>query len=460
MADDDLSAPAEVTAPSEPAPSEPAAPVPTPATAPAADPAAAAVAPTPSGPVAHVAAAAAAPAEAPPAPVDACLPGACIDNGTILLGVNPTGELNISNGAGSASGDRSDVGLHYLPTGNDGTVAGGRYEGWGVADRESGVWGGANRDELGPAGRNIAVTSFTSSDSTATSVVTVGDPTAPTFEVTHAFSPSAKTPNLYVVKVTIKNLTDRTIEQVLYRRVMDFDVEPTPYNELVTIATGDAEAILDANDNGFGTVNPLVDTSPIVSGAEGDFEDSGPFDHGALFDFGLGSLAPGELLEFLIYYGAAASEDEAKEALAAVGAEAFALGKTTDGVASGGAPNTFIFGFSGIDGTPVFPDPDPDPEPEPVGPTPVDPEMDTPDPVEGSNDDGAVADGATDQATDVTPASATTTTTMAAAPVQTSAQLPATGASLSTDLAPVGLLLLALGGAFVIIGRRRGGLAA
>lgn len=364
-------------------------------------------------------------AAAAPEPGSPCFPGACIDNGTVLLGVNPTGALNVGNGAGSASGDRNDVGLQFLPTGNDGVVPGSPYEGWGVADPGSGVSGGA----VGGSGNNITVDSFDATSTTATSVVTVGDVDDPTFRVTHSFYPSPSTPNLFVVKVTIQNLTDGTIDRVLYRRMVDWDIEPTEFEELVTIAKGDAAAIVGATDDGFSDPNPLL----APSGVEGNAEDLGPEDRGTTFDLAFGPLSSNGIIEFFLYFGAAATEDEAKAALGEVGAEAYSFGQTSDGGVTG-APNTFILGFSGIGGTPIFADPTPDPDPVP-GPGPV------VDPVDADSD--------------VVPAAASVTASAPAASVG-AAQLPATGASLGRDVAPVGVLMLLGGVVLLAVSRRRG----
>ena len=59
----------------------------------------------------------------------------------------------------------------------------------------------------------------------------------------------------------------------------------------------------------------------------GNAVDSGPADHGALFDFNFGSVAPGAQVKFTIFYGAAANQQAAMTALGAVGAEAYSLGK-------------------------------------------------------------------------------------------------------------------------------------
>ena len=80
-------------------------------------------------------------------------------------------------------------------------------------------------------------------------------------------------------------------------------------------------------------------------------------DHGSLFDFGFGSLAPGATTTFSTYYGAAGNEVDALAALVDVGAEAYSLGQpsTVDGPTLG-TPNTFVFAFTGVGGGSAFPD--------------------------------------------------------------------------------------------------------
>jgi len=85
-----------------------------------------------------------------------------------------------------------------------------------------------------------------------------------------------------------------------------------------------------------------------------------PGDHGALFDFQFGALAPGASRQFTIFYGAAASETDMLGALAKVGAEVYSLGEpdcpfdSLDLICTSlpanagvelGEPNTFAFGF-------------------------------------------------------------------------------------------------------------------
>ena len=221
-----------------------------------------------------------------------------------------------------------------------------------MADPGTGVWGGANLAELGADGENLEVESFSYTASTARSVVLVKDGAgAPYFRVTHEYVPAAETPNLYQVNVTIENLTGTTIATVQYRRVMDWDIEPTAFRENVTIQRGTASAITYTSDDGFASSNPLTGPSSILF--EGEAVDSGPADHGALFDFAFGPLGPGGSLSFVIFYGAAADQTGAESALAAVGAEAYSFGQTADDPATG-TPNTFVFAFGKVGGAPIF----------------------------------------------------------------------------------------------------------
>ncbi|HEX9694946.1 MAG TPA: hypothetical protein VGB64_01370 [Actinomycetota bacterium] len=275
--------------------------------------------------------------------------GAIIDNGTIQLGVHDEGHLNVFGGEPSSGEGTSYVGLRYMPTGAESTAPGCLCEGWGAADETSGVTGFANEDSDGGA-NNITPVSFAFTASTAVSVVRIED----TLEVTHDYHPSA-TANLYEVAVTIRNLSGSDIVP-RYRRVMDWDVEPTAFEEFVTAQIGDADDLIYNNNDGFATANPLGSAEsgfvdPVVTG---NFVDNGPNDHGALFDFRFDPLAPGASKTFKTFYGAAGTESEANTALAAVGAEVYSFGQasTEDGPTLG-TPNTFIFAFGGVGGTPL-----------------------------------------------------------------------------------------------------------
>lgn len=214
----------------------------------------------------------------------------------------------------------------------------------------SGVKGYAN-NSVGTSG--LSLVSFASTATTATSITRVGS----SLEITHYYHPSSNA-NLYQVDVSIKNISGSAIAagDLVYRRVMDWDVEPTPFTEYVTIngvpaALGLANGnnIRGTGDNGFASSDPLSGGSrSLMCAVNANFTDCGSGDHGALFDFEFESLADGATRLFTTFYGAAGNESDALSALANVGAGLYSLGQTRFDPASG-TPNTFIFGF-GSDG--------------------------------------------------------------------------------------------------------------
>lgn len=289
--------------------------------------------------------------------------GAILDNGTIQIGVNDEGHLNTPF-AGDPLGI-GVMGLRYKPTGAASTEPGCECEGWGVSNGT--ISGGANvSTDGGPFG--LSLVSFTSTDGFSTnakSVVNVGD----VFEVTHNYSPSASA-NLFEVDVIIKNISGSD-QTALYRRVMDWDIYPTPFSEFVTIVNS-SPIVFRTDTNGFNSANPLSFSSfavgPSASNGYTNIIDLGPSDHGALFDFDFGTLAAGAETAFTTFYGAGADHDDAIAALAAVGAEnVYSLGKCNPTnpacTIPGGAPNTFIFAFKGVGGSVVV---DPNAVPEPA----------------------------------------------------------------------------------------------
>ena len=155
---------------------------------------------------------------------------AIIDNGTIQLGVDELGQLNIPGGVPSPVSATTDVGLRHLPTGNEATSHGCLCEGWGVGIGDTGVFGSANNDR---GVENLTPVSFASTASTATSTVAL---TSGELEVTHFFAPSTETPDLYEVKVSITNTSGVDIADLRYTRTFDWDVEPDTFDEVVTIS--------------------------------------------------------------------------------------------------------------------------------------------------------------------------------------------------------------------------------
>ncbi|MDO9167071.1 MAG: PEP-CTERM sorting domain-containing protein [Rhodoferax sp.] len=279
------------------------------------------------------------------------LAGAVITYGATSLGVNDTGELNFS---GFGPGGPLTYGVFRAGIG-DAISPGCFCEGWGVSTVYDGFTtsGWANQDSGGAFG--LTGGTFGSTATTASSTVGLAD--APV-SVSHLFGPSLQA-DIFQVNVTITNTGTATAEDVRYRRVMDWDVPPTIFDEFVThqgvVAnlTGAGGNVLFASDDGFASGDPLTGPSSIDPATiDTDFIDNGPDDHGSLFDFSFGDLAAGESRTFNIFYGSRDSEASALAALAGLGVDVFSLGQSNPGTGGNpdGTPATFIFAFGGVGG--------------------------------------------------------------------------------------------------------------
>lgn len=263
-----------------------------------------------------------------------------ISNGTVQLGVNPLGNLIIDGGSPSIGTSESQIGLRLLSASGyayDGVAPGCDCEGWGVSNGTTS--GFVKASSTNPT--NLTLDDYAQTSSTADSLATAFG----TFEVRHLFTPIAGVPNLYQVQVTVTN-TSATSQRLLYRRAIDWDVEPTQFNEYVSVGYvgSPPTALAFSDDNGFQTADPKVAPDPILT--SGYFTDAGPRDLGVHFDLDFGTLAPGVAKTFYLYLGAAPSESAAMSALSTVGAEAYSLGEpSSPGGRTFGQPVTFIFAF-------------------------------------------------------------------------------------------------------------------
>ncbi len=299
--------------------------------------------------------------------------GAIISNGTLMLGVNSEGHLNTPYDSDPKG--IGFMGLRFIPTGGASTEPGCQCEGWGVGIRSLGASGWASLDSGGIA--NLTVVSFTSDATSARSIVDVNGVTgAPLLRVVHDYHPLASTPYLYEVSVAIINTSgsDLAAGDLVYRRVMDWDISPTEFSEYVTIqgvpavmGLAGGNNVYRTDNNGFNSANPFSFDAYGMTNV--NFVDNGPKDHGALFDFEFGALAAGATRTFNTYYGAAPDEATADLARFMVNGDVsdedialYSYGQPS--VAGGpdlGQPNTFIWGF-GTKGTgvltPVVPEPE------------------------------------------------------------------------------------------------------
>jgi hypothetical protein len=259
-----------------------------------------------------------------------------ISNGTVQLGVSTMGNIDVPGGTPSTGTQDTYVGLRLNSSNYDGLAPGCKCEGWGVSDGTTSGW---VSDQIGTAG--ITVTSFAATTNTARSEVVA----AGTFKVVHQFDPVPGTPNLYKITVSVTNIGTASAT-LLYRRTMDWDVEPTAFEEYITIGAFGAlpSELVYTDNNGFATPDPLAPRSDL--GASGMFVDYGPDDTGALFDFNFGTLGVNQTKTFSLFYGAAPSETGALSALQAVGATVYSLGEPSNqGGPDLGQPITFFFGY-------------------------------------------------------------------------------------------------------------------
>jgi hypothetical protein len=290
--------------------------------------------------------------------------GAIITNGATALGVNDQGQLNILLPApagftfpSGSLGDNGEIGLARNGVG-DATSPGCLCEGWGLAvTTGTGPTAGFFNQASGSGGATLS--SFAAGASTATSVVTLNGAAV---QVTHDFAPSAAA-DIFKVTVTVTNTGAEAYTGLIYRRAMDWDVNPTPFNEYVThkgvvanLTSQPGGKIIGASNNGFASSNPLTPRgiSGNCSGAIGaasvdtDFTDLGPCDQGSVFDFALGDLGVGETRTLDIYYGSAPDEASALARIGLLGLNVYSLGQNSRTGTTTGDPSTFIFGFAGV----------------------------------------------------------------------------------------------------------------
>ncbi|WP_394221159.1 hypothetical protein [Alteromonas gracilis] len=284
---------------------------------------------------------------------------AIIRYGDTYLGVNNEGHLNVFPSDVDGISDEFLAEFGGEPVGlwrdglGDATAPGCLCEGWGVAATtfDNRVSGWASVDNGGIGG--ITGGTFGSNEFSITSNVDLSDAA---ISVQHAYGRSLAD-GVFQASITIENNTGSVLSDVVYRRAMDWDIPPTEFNEFVTHVGVEANSeanggnVRYASDNGFANVNPLISAGAVdPSTINVDFEDNGPNDHGSVFDFAFGEIEANGTRTFNIFYGSAAGEEAAIEALELLNADVYSLGQQA-GSPDEGLPATFLFGFGGVGGT-------------------------------------------------------------------------------------------------------------
>lgn len=271
-------------------------------------------------------------------------------DGDLTLGVLPIATLGTSAAT-----------VRYQPTGTEGVHHGLiPWEGWGLADLHTGDSASALfRYALGA----MHVDSYdvdNEDGETATSVVTLmrndlGSQTSfgaevPFARVTHRFTPTAH-PSVYRVAVQAENLTD---DDMLprYRRVVDWNVPPTVFDEAITSSYGSYDSSSDRvriNATGVFHPNPLLRPPAAAAGPTTNLI---PRNGGAIVDVATAvdaPIPPGGVFEFEFFYGAATSESAALDAIGTVGGNAYVLAKpSNESGLNSGTPLTFFLALGGV----------------------------------------------------------------------------------------------------------------
>jgi hypothetical protein len=267
--------------------------------------------------------------------------GIVLDNDVTAVGFRETGNLGYEGLLPSMQpcAPNVGVGVPMLPTCNlmvgvrtsgtnfEGLTDNCVCEGWGVTYTSPAPVSGWAQYGQPMTYDGIGSIVFTPNPAalSAVSVVRVGD-----LEVTHEVQPEPLGSTLFRINVTIKNLGPTPVDGVVYRRVMDWDAEPQPYNEFVTIS-GSPTAVVPpavpelkcsvwdpwvsadpaAIDLDDPSLLPPVGPGSACGGPPGTF---GGHDRGAAFDFEaksqsvvgptLGRLGPGQYVRMNMWYGA------------------------------------------------------------------------------------------------------------------------------------------------------------
>ena len=267
----------------------------------------------------------------------------------------------------------------------DGTSPGARWEGWGagaVDDKTANAFGFAFFGSENPSVDlpNLVLKSFIVDATSIKSTVWVLDSSqVPMLEVTHVYGPTSGATNKYLFQalVTVTNISGGELRDVRYRRVMDWDIIENMTGVNVdlygVVASSDSSSLppkaFQVCDNGGSTngsnnnyrgsgssaqnPNPFLNCTPIKTALNTDVTDGGGSNGanlGASFNFQLGDLGCNESALFYIYYGAAGSKQEMKDAFASVGATVYSLGYDNK-------YQTLVygFGFKGVSGFAVAP---------------------------------------------------------------------------------------------------------
>jgi hypothetical protein len=200
-------------------------------------------------------------------------------SGQYSVGIGPDGEL-YDNTTG--------VGLRN-PAGSDYIAPGDPRDSWGVVSSAGHAY--ADYEDYGTAG--ISGSTLTPGANSATVVST----TAAGLTVTQHYA--FLTPNIVSIQETLTNTSGGALTGVIFRRDVDYDVNPTAFDENTVGPFGSNANVLESSYYGF--ENPDPANGPFALPCTLGCDQVG--DLGAGIDFNVGTLGAGASATFAYFYG-------------------------------------------------------------------------------------------------------------------------------------------------------------
>jgi len=254
-----------------------------------------------------------------------------VDDGTISLGIQNRGDLTVASGGGANCGWGWTLSIRKDSTNQEGMDCDLEGEGWGAAYdigmptvmscwASSGSLSGAPLSTPPPI-----VTSFTSTPSTATSIVQ-----CTSIQITQHYNPYPGHPNVYKDDISIVNTGLTTVHGLSYRRAMawgsfssasDFTFED--------IATWPAGSLTPSVVSMTGVVEGSTSLDPTTTPLYLAVGPPGPpvfhyfLDLAMVWNFNFGDFGPGYTQNFTLYYGMDDSTLAAQATLTAINAQVY-----------------------------------------------------------------------------------------------------------------------------------------
>jgi GNAT superfamily N-acetyltransferase len=247
--------------------------------------------------------------------------------GDLTVGMNRWGDL-ITGDSPVAVDDPDRVGLRFAGDPDSEVLARGcPCENWGIG--APGTSDAAfTETTYGRSATGIDQATLTSDSTSVTSSVTLtGGPGNGLlgYRITHHVHASP-VPELVQMDVTVENFNVDNGDPLAYRRSIDWDMPPTPYDEAVSWQqAASAPFVRFLSDDGFGSTD--LGQAPTWLTKSGYFSLAGACDEGAQIELELSQYGLGPLQSetFTLYYGLAADASSAEDAVEAVGAQVYNL---------------------------------------------------------------------------------------------------------------------------------------